>query len=60
MNISDRTFVKDPSSGELMPLMVNTLIMSAVVSDGHDKPFCTTAITIIDNFKNALGDTDNR
>ena len=27
-------------------------------SDGHDKPFCTKAITIIDNFKNALGDTD--
>ena len=29
-------------------------------SDGHDKPFCTTAIAIIDNFKKALGDTDNR
>ena len=29
-------------------------------SDGHDKPFCTKAITIIDNFKKALGDTDNR
>ena len=28
-------------------------------SDGHDKPFCTKAITIIDYFKNALGDTDN-
>ena len=27
-------------------------------SDGHDKSFCTKAITIIDNFKNALGDTD--
>ena len=27
-------------------------------SDGHDKPFCTKAITIIDNFENALGDTD--
>ena len=27
-------------------------------SNGHDKPFCTKAITIIDNFKNALGDTD--
>ena len=23
-------------------------------SDGHDKPFCTKAITIIDNFKKAL------
>ena len=31
-----------------------------VGSDGHDKSFCTKAITIIDNFKNALGDTDNR
>ena len=29
-------------------------------SDGDDKPFCTKAITIIDNFENALGDTDNR
>ena len=29
-------------------------------SDGHDKPFCTKAITIIDNFKKVLGDTDNR
>ena len=34
--------------------------LSAVTSDGHDKPFCTKAITIIDNFKKALGDTDNR
>ena len=30
------------------------------ISDGHDKPFCTKAITIIDNLKKALGDTDNR
>ena len=29
-------------------------------SDGHDKPFCTKAITIIDNFKKAQGDTDNQ
>ena len=29
-------------------------------SDGHDKPLCTKAITIIDNFKNAQGDTNNR
>ena len=27
-------------------------------SDRHDKPFCTKAITIIDNFKKAFGDTD--
>ena len=27
-------------------------------SDGHSKPFCTKAITTIDNFKNALGDID--
>ena len=32
--------------------------MWSLVSDGHDKPFCTKAITIIDNFKKALGDTD--
>ena len=25
-------------------------------SDGHDKSFCTKAITIIDNFKKAFGD----
>ena len=30
------------------------------LSDGHDKPFSSKAITIIDNFKKALGDTDNR
>ena len=29
-----------------------------MVSDGHDKPFCTKLITIIDNFKKALGDTN--
>ena len=29
-------------------------------SDGLDKPFCTKAITIIDNVKKALGDTHNR
>ena len=29
-----------------------------MVSDGHDKPFCTKAITIIDNFKKALSDID--
>ena len=34
--------------------------MMHVRSDGHDKPFCIKAITIIDNFKKALGDTDNR
>ena len=28
------------------------------MSDGHDKPFCTKAITIIDSFKQAFGDTD--
>ena len=33
---------------------------ATAVSDRHDKPFCTTAITIIDNFKKALGDADNR
>ena len=31
-----------------------------VASDGHDKPFCTKAITVIDNIKKVLGDTDNR
>ena len=29
-------------------------------SDGLDKPFCTKAIPIIDNFKKNLGDTVNR
>ena len=31
-----------------------------ISSDGHDKPFCTKAITVIDNFKTVLSDTDNR
>ena len=29
-----------------------------IASDGDDKPFCTKAITIVDNFKKALVDTD--
>ena len=38
----------------------DTVIKSLVViSAGHDKPFCTKAITIIDDFKKALDDTDN-
>ena len=32
----------------------------SVRGDGHDKLFCTRAITIIDNFKSAQGDTDKR
>ena len=32
----------------------------AATSDEHDKLLCTKAITIIDNFKKALDDTDNR
>ena len=32
----------------------------ATANDEHDKSFCTKAITIIDNFKTALGYTDNR
>ena len=32
----------------------------STISDGRDKPFCSKAITIIDNFKKALGDTDDR
>ena len=31
---------------------------SLVFSDGYDKLFCTKAITIIENFKKAFGDTD--
>ena len=27
-------------------------------SDGYNKPFCIKAITIINNFKKVLGDTD--
>ena len=30
----------------------------STASDGHDKPFCTKAITIINNFKKAFGDID--
>ena len=35
---------------------VECTLDAVIASDGYDKPFCTTAITIIDNFKNALGD----
>ena len=34
------------------------ILFHTMPSDGHDKPFCTKAITIIDNFKKVLGDTD--
>ena len=39
-------------------LIRSCLSVLPTVSDGHDKPFCTKVI--IDNFKKALGDTDNR
>ena len=29
----------------------------AIGSDEHDIPFCTKAVTIVDNFKKALGDS---
>ena len=34
--------------------------MRSIPSDGHDKPLCAKAITIIDNCKKALSVTDNR
>ena len=37
---------------------VGRLPEADIDSDGHDKPFCTKATTIIDNFNKALGDTD--
>ena len=33
--------------------------MSRIRSDGYDKPFCAEAITIISNFKKALGDRES-
>ena len=33
---------------------------AAILSDGCDKPFCTKAITIIDNFRKAFCNIDNR
>ena len=39
--------------------MHSVLLQKSTGSDGHDKPFYTKAITIIDNFKCALGNTDN-
>ena len=38
--------------------LINSDLVKAVTSDGHDKPFCTKAITIVDNFIKALGDID--
>ena len=35
-------------------------VLCGPINDGHDKPFYTAAITIIDDFKNAPGDTNNR
>ena len=43
-----------------IPLHALLIEQFVIGSDGHDKPFCTKAITIIDNFKKALGDTDNQ
>ena len=39
-------------------MIIQQILHPSVGSDGHDKPFCTKAITIVDNFKKALGDTD--
>ena len=39
---------------------ISDTIKLRIVSDGHDKPFCTKAIMIVDYFKKALGDIDNR
>ena len=36
------------------------ILTKGIGSDGHDKPFRSTVITIIGNFKKALGDTDNQ
>ena len=49
--------LKFPLSIQFISLLVR---LFPAVSDGHDKPFYSKAITIIDDFKNALGDTDNR
>ena len=41
--------------------MENVCVESiAMDSDGDDKPFRNKVITIINNFKKALGDTDDR
>ena len=39
---------------------MNNCLPQATSIDGHDKPFRTKAIKITDNFKKALGDTDNQ
>ena len=39
---------------------IASIFLCIILTVGHDKPFCTKAITIIDNVKTALGDTDNR
>ena len=31
------------------------MLLAVKISDGHDKPFCATAIRIIDDLKKALG-----
>ena len=48
----------DMWAGHTVPFTKYILWRYTGASDEYDKPFCTKAI--IDDFKNALGDTDNR
>ena len=41
-----------------MKALTAYFLIYPVGSDGHDKPFCTKAITIIDNLKKTLGNID--
>ena len=43
-----------------MPIIIIIIINLLETSVGQDKPSCTEAITIIDNFKKAMGDNDDR
>ena len=49
-----------PSRVNVAEIKDTTTSLLLIESDKHDNPFCTKAITIIDNFKKAQGDTDNR
>ena len=61
IELEQETVTARPSSFLEISYIVQSLFKSTslnTVSDGHDKPFCTKAITIINNFKKARDDSD--
>ena len=61
-HLSSISLASIPLQPNTFPHLPSHPIPLPTPSDGSDEPFCrpTKAITIINNFKKALGDTDNR